>query len=115
APAASPRRARLECAAASRHSISARRNRQRRGVINCRGCDARGGTAPFELVRVALVSFILFLSGCSALLFQNLCLRLSGIAFGNSIWYAAMFLSRFLSGTVLVGSLSKTCYYVEHH
>jgi len=32
APSASPRRARLECAAASRHSISARRNRQRRSV-----------------------------------------------------------------------------------
>src|SRR5438874_7667917 len=58
---------------------------------NCgRSCGDEGGTARFELVRVALVSLILFLSGCSALLFQTLWLRLSGLAFGNSVWSAAL-------------------------
>src|SRR5437868_14908159 len=69
---------------------------------NCRrGCDAQSGIARFELVRVALVSLILFLSGCSALLFQTLWLRLSGLAFGNSVWSAALLLSSFVAGLAL--------------
>src|SRR5256886_16152069 len=69
---------------------------------NCgRSCGDEGGTARFELVRVALVSLILFLSGCSALLFQTLWLRLSGLAFGNSIWSAALILSSFMAGPAL--------------
>src|SRR5439155_25764773 len=69
---------------------------------NCRrGCGDQGGTARFELVRVALVSLILFLSGCSALLFQTLWLRLSGLAFGNSVWSAALILSSFMAGLAL--------------
>jgi hypothetical protein len=31
-----------------------------------------------------------FSPGCSALLFQTLWLRLSGLAFGNSVWSAAL-------------------------
>ena len=65
------------------------------------GCATQRGTAPFELVRVALVSLILFLSGCSALLFQTLWLRLSGLAFGNSVWSAALILSSFMAGLAL--------------
>src|SRR6267142_2066041 len=72
------------------------------GGGNCRrGCGDQGGTARFELVRVALVSLILFLSGCSALLFQTLWLRLSGLSFGNSIWSAALILSSFMAGMAL--------------
>lgn len=52
-------------------------------------------------MRVAIVSAILFLSGCSALLFQTLWLRLSGLAFGNSVWSAALILSSFMAGLAL--------------
>src|SRR5438477_13089244 len=69
---------------------------------NCRrGCGDQGGIARFELVRVALVSLILIPSGCSALLFQALWLRLSGLAFGNSVWSAALILSSFMAGLAL--------------
>src|SRR5438309_7080527 len=71
-----------------------------------RGCGDQGGTARFELVRVALVSLILFLSGCSALLFQTLWLRLSGLAFGNSIWSAALILSSFMAGLALGSAIA---------
>ena len=54
-------------------------------------------------MRVAFVSVILFLSGCSALLFETLWLRLSGLAFGNSVWSAALILSSFMAG-LAVGS-----------
>jgi len=54
-------------------------------------------------VPVAFVSVILFLSGCSALLFETLWLRLSGLAFGNSVWSAALILSSFMAG-LAVGS-----------
>ena len=52
-------------------------------------------------MRAAIVSLILFLSGGSALLFQTLWLRLSGLAFGNSIWAAALILSSFMAGLAL--------------
>src|SRR5437763_15689100 len=52
-------------------------------------------------MRVAIVSAILFLSGTSALLFQILWLRLSGLAFGNSVWSAALILSSFMAGLAL--------------
>src|SRR5439155_23977709 len=74
---------------------------------NCgRGCGDEGGTARFEFVRVALVSLILFLSGCSALLFQTLWLRLSGLAFGNSVWCAALILSSFMAGLSLGSAIA---------
>src|SRR5205814_10596524 len=74
---------------------------------NCRrGCGDQGGTARFELVRVALVSLILFLSGCTALLFQTLWLRLSGLAFGNSIWSAALIPSSFMAGLALGSAIA---------
>lgn len=52
-------------------------------------------------MRVAIVSGILFLSGGSALLFQILWLRLSGLVFGNSVWSAALILSSFMAGLAL--------------
>src|SRR5215831_12649118 len=54
-------------------------------------------------VRVASLSGILFLSGIGALLFETLWLRLSGLAFGNSVWSAALILSSFMAG-LAVGS-----------
>src|SRR3989440_2031979 len=76
-----------------------------RGNCGC-GCGDQGAIARFELVRVALVSLILFLSGCSALLFQTLWLRLSGLAFGNSVWSAALILSSFMAGLALGSAIA---------
>ncbi|HXX41775.1 MAG TPA: hypothetical protein VEI58_05880 [Chthoniobacterales bacterium] len=59
-------------------------------------------------MRLALVSGILFLSGASALLFETLWLRLSGLAFGNSVWSAALILSSFMAGLALGSALAAT-------
>jgi spermidine synthase len=59
-------------------------------------------------VRVAIVSVILFLSGTSALLFQTLWLRLSGLAFGNSVWSAALILSSFMAGLALGSTIAAS-------
>ncbi|HEV2046597.1 MAG TPA: fused MFS/spermidine synthase [Chthoniobacterales bacterium] len=52
-------------------------------------------------MRIAILSGVLFLSGISALIFETLWLRLSGLAFGNSIWAAALILSSFMAGLAL--------------
>src|SRR5437764_11120873 len=52
-------------------------------------------------VRLTIVSVVLFLSVISALIFETLWLRLSGLAFGNSIWAAALILSSFMAGLAL--------------
>ncbi|MEP7072512.1 MAG: fused MFS/spermidine synthase [Verrucomicrobiota bacterium] len=49
-------------------------------------------------MRLAIVSGLLFLSGISALIFEVLWLRVAGLAFGNSIWAAALILSSFMAG-----------------
>jgi predicted membrane-bound spermidine synthase len=59
-------------------------------------------------VRAAIVSVILFLSGTSALLFQTLWLRLSGLAFGNSVWSAALILSSFMAGLGLGSTIAAS-------
>jgi spermidine synthase len=61
-----------------------------------------------DKMRVAIVSAILFLSGCSALLFQTLWLRLSGLAFGNSVWSAALILSSFMAGLALGSAIAAS-------
>ena len=52
-------------------------------------------------MRLAILSVVLFFSGISALIFETLWLRLSGLAFGNSIWAAALILSSFMAGLAL--------------
>src|SRR5437773_189531 len=47
---------------------------------------------------VAVLCGVLFLSGTGALIFETLWLRLSGLAFGNSIWATALILSSFMAG-----------------
>ena len=59
-------------------------------------------------MRVPIVSVILFLSGTSALLFQTLWLRLSGLAFGNSVWSAALILSSFMAGLALGSAIAAS-------
>src|SRR5438045_2858725 len=60
--------------------------------------------------RVAVLSGLLFFSGIGALIFETLWLRLSGLAFGNSVWATALILSSFRAGLALgnaIGASSK--------
>src|SRR5690349_11173854 len=61
-------------------------------------------------MRLAILSVVLFFSGIAALIFETLWLRLSGLAFGNSVWAAALILSSFMAGLALgnaIGASSK--------
>jgi spermidine synthase len=53
-------------------------------------------------------SAILFLSGIGALIFETLWLRLSGLAFGNSVWAAALILSSFMTGLALGNAIAAS-------
>src|SRR5215472_13194520 len=57
---------------------------------------------------LTIFSAILFLSGVGALIFETLWLRLSGLAFGNSIWAAALILSSFMAGLALGNGLAAS-------
>jgi spermidine synthase len=59
-------------------------------------------------VPVVVLSAILFLSGMGALIFETLWLRLSGLAFGNSIWAAALILSSFMAGLALGNAIAAS-------
>src|SRR6266436_7544793 len=59
-------------------------------------------------IRVAVLSGLLFLSGIGALIFETLWLRLSGLAFGNSVWAAALILSSFMAGLALGSALAAS-------
>jgi spermidine synthase len=59
-------------------------------------------------VRIATLSSVLFLSGAGALIFETLWLRLSGLAFGNSIWAAGLILSSFMAGLALGNALAAS-------
>src|SRR5213083_2597708 len=61
------------------------------------------GSAP-----VTILSSILFLSGIGALIFETLWLRLSGLAFGNSVWAAALILSSFMAGLALGNAIAAS-------
>src|SRR5690242_15408711 len=56
--------------------------------------------------RVAVLCGVLFLSGTGALVFETLWLRLSGLAFGNSVWATALILSSFMAGLALGNGLA---------
>ncbi len=70
-----------------------------------RGRDA-SQAAGSQTLRVAVLCGVLFLSGTGALIFETLWLRLSGLAFGNSIWAAALILSSFMGGLALGNALA---------
>jgi spermidine synthase len=59
-------------------------------------------------VRIAIVSGVLFVSGISALIFETLWLRLSGLVFGNSVWAASLILSSFMAGLALGGLIAAS-------
>src|SRR5437764_13980527 len=62
----------------------------------------------YATVRVAILSGILFLSGVGALIFETLWLRLSGLAFGNSVWATALILSSFMAGLALGNAIAAS-------
>src|SRR5881396_1431212 len=57
---------------------------------------------------VAVLCGVLFLSGTGALIFETLWLRLSGLAFGNSVWAAVLILSSFMAGLALGNALAAS-------
>src|ERR1043165_4235699 len=57
---------------------------------------------------ITIFSAILFLSGAGALIFETLWLRLSGLAFGNSIWAAALILSSFMAALALGNAIAAS-------
>ena len=57
---------------------------------------------------VAVLCGVLFLSGTGALIFETLWLRLSGLAFGNSVWAVALILSSFMAGLALGNALAAS-------
>src|SRR6266849_5707243 len=59
-------------------------------------------------MRVAVSSGLLFFSGIGALIFETLWLRLSGLAFGNSVWAAALILSSFMAGLALGNAVAAS-------
>src|SRR5436190_5388059 len=64
--------------------------------------------AGWQSAGVASLCGVLFLSGTGALIFETLWLRLSGLAFGNSIWAAALILSSFMAGLALGNGLAAS-------
>ena len=64
--------------------------------------------SPRGRMPVTIFSAILFLSGIGALLFETLWLRLSGLAFGNSVWAAALILSSFMAGLALGNAIAAS-------
>jgi len=71
------------------------------------GLHARAQNSPTN-ARVAILSGILFLSGFGVLIFETLWLRLSGLAFGNSVWAAALILSSFMAGLALGNAIAAS-------
>src|SRR5216110_2777077 len=58
--------------------------------------------------RVAVLCGVVFFSGTGALIFETLWLRLSGLAFGNSVWATALILSSFMAGLALGNALAAS-------
>jgi len=54
----------------------------------------------------AFLCTVFFLSGASALIFETLWFRLSGLTFGNSVWASALVLSSFMGGLALGNGLA---------
>src|SRR6266487_5171054 len=57
---------------------------------------------------LTILCAILVLSGIGALIFETLWLRLGGLAFGNSVWAAALILSSFMSGLALGNAIAAS-------
>lgn len=55
---------------------------------------------------IALVTFIFFLSGVAALIFEALWFRQAGLAFGNSVWASALVVSSYMAGLAVGNGLA---------
>ncbi|MFP8879706.1 MAG: spermidine synthase, partial [Myxococcota bacterium] len=55
---------------------------------------------------IALTSFIFFLSGVAALIFEALWFRQAGLAFGNSVWASAIVVSSYMAGLAVGNGLA---------
>ncbi len=75
-----------------------------RALEKSAGRDSR--PSPYGTLRIAILCAVLFLSGMGALIFETLWLRLSGLAFGNSVWAAALILSSFMAGLALGNAIA---------
>src|SRR5437764_6335625 len=62
----------------------------------------------YSVVRITILSGVLFFSGIGSLIFETLWLRLSGLTFGNSVWSAALILSSFMAGLALGNAISAS-------
>ncbi len=69
-----------------------------------------GSQAKNRLPVSNLLCLIFFISGISALVFENLWFRLAGLTFGNSIWSSALVLSSFMCGMALGNGLAAFRY-----
>src|SRR5438552_15895662 len=89
--------------------LPAKRLAPGRSTINVNGPDqVKSSRTVNASARVAILCGILFLSGIGALIFETLWLRLSGLAFGNSVWAAALILSSFMAGLALGNALAAS-------
>src|SRR5262249_35150982 len=89
--------------------LSAESQRPNESMINMGGHDHIKSSRDLRTnVRVAILSGILFLSGIGALVFETLWLRLSGLAFGNSVWASALILSSFMAGLALGNAIAAS-------
>src|SRR6202035_5964160 len=88
-------------------TLPARRLAPGSSAINVRVWDrAKSSPNLNPSLRIGILSSILFLSGIGALIFETLWLRLSGLAFGNSVWSAALILSSFMAGLALGSAIA---------
>src|SRR5437868_653217 len=77
------------------------RNRMLAGRVQPRG-------NLYAIMRIAILSGILFLSGIGSLIFETLWLRVSGLTFGNSVWSAALILSSFMACLALWNAIAAS-------
>ena len=59
-----------------------------------------------RLMITTLLPAIFFLSGCAALIFENLWFYQAGITFGNSVWASSLVLAGFMGGLALGNGLA---------
>ena len=59
-------------------------------------------------LKIAALSFVFFLSGAAALLFETLWFRLAGLTFGNSVWASMLVLAGYMGGLAIGNGLAGT-------
>src|SRR5262249_10002061 len=83
------------------------RSKSKTTMVHAKAHTNSPQTVPATL-RMVTICAVLFLSGIGALIFETLWLRLSGLAFGNSVWAAALIVSSFLAGLALGTALAAS-------